>query len=75
MKPGLIGAILLWLLATFALIVVFVRTPTLQYYTGGVIIALFVASLIYIFGNAVRQGNKMKEKGTVQPPPSETPQG
>ncbi len=71
-KANPILAILLWLLVAFALIVLFVRTPSLQFYTGGAIIALFVAALVYVWGNAIRQGNKMKNETVATPPPQVT---
>jgi hypothetical protein len=55
-------AILLFLLGSFALIIGFVRTPSIQYYTGGVVIALFMAGLFYAYGNSILQTRRMEEK-------------
>ena len=64
-------AMAIWLIATFALIAVSITTPSIEFYTGGIIIALFIAALFYVYGNAIRQGNELKKK---QPAPAETPQ-
>jgi len=52
----------LFLLGSFALIVGFVRTPSIQYYTGGVVIGLFMAGLFYAYGNSILQTRRMEEK-------------
>jgi hypothetical protein len=53
---------LLFLLGSFALIIGFVRTPAIQYYTGGVVVGLFMAGLFYAYGNAMLQTRRMEEK-------------
>ena len=53
---------LLFLLGSFALIIGFVRTPSIQYYTGGVVIGLFMAGLFYAYGNSIVQTRRMEEK-------------
>lgn len=55
-------AMALFLLGSFALIVGFVRTPSIQYYTGGVVIGLFMAGLFYAYGNSILQTRRMEEK-------------
>jgi hypothetical protein len=55
-------AMVLFLLGSFALIIAFVRTPSIQYYTGGVVIALFMAGLFYAWGNSIIQTRKMEDK-------------
>lgn len=62
MKAGTLLAMLIWLVATFGLIAWALNTPAIRFYTGGLIIALFIAALFYVFGNAIRQGNKLREK-------------
>ncbi len=52
-------ALLLFLAGAFALIIGFVETPAIQYYTGGVIIGLFIAGLLYAWGNTIRQTRKL----------------
>ena len=58
----------LYLIASFALVIFAIRTPEIQYYTGGIVIALFIIGLFFAFGNAMRQGRKLesKEKTTEQ---------
>jgi len=56
------GAIGLFLLGAFALIVAFLSFPSIEYYTGGAIIALFIAGLFYVWGNAIRQTRNIDEK-------------
>ena len=51
--------LLLFLAGAFALIIAFIRTPAIQYYTGGVIIGLFIAGLLYAWGNTIRQTRKL----------------
>jgi len=53
---------LLFLLGSFTLIIGFVRTPSIQYYTGGVVIGLFMAALFFAYGNSIRQTRQMEEK-------------
>jgi hypothetical protein len=67
-KANLITALILFFLGAFGLIVVAVRTPGIEFYTGGIFIALFIASLLYVLGNTIRQGNEMKDKEPVQAP-------
>ena len=56
------GALALFLLGSFALIFAFLETPAIQYYTGGVIIALFIAGLFYAWGNSIVQTRKLDEQ-------------
>jgi hypothetical protein len=53
---------ILFLLGSFALIITFVRTPSIEYYTGGVIIALFMAGLFYAYANSIIQTRRLVEK-------------
>jgi short-subunit dehydrogenase involved in D-alanine esterification of teichoic acids len=52
----------LFLLGSFALIIGFVSTPSIQYYTGGAVIGLFMAGLFYAYGNSILQTRRMEEK-------------
>jgi hypothetical protein len=54
-------ALLLFLLGAFALIIGFIRTPAIQYYTGGVIIGLLIAGLLFAWGNTIRQTRKLSD--------------
>ena len=54
-------ALLLFLVGAFALIIGFTETPSIQYYTGGVIIGLFIAGLLYAWANTIRQTRKLNE--------------
>jgi hypothetical protein len=74
MKAGTLVAMLIWLLATFGLIAWALNTPAVKFYTGGLIIALFIAALFFVFGNAIRQGNKLKAKESPVPVPANTSQ-
>lgn len=53
---------LLFLVGSFALIYAFVSTPSIQYYTGGAVVALFMAGIFCIFGNSILQTQRMEEK-------------
>ncbi len=65
---------ILFLLGSFALIIAFVETPSIQYYTGGVIIALFIAGLFYAWGNSIIQTRRLDEELKKNPAPaSSTP--
>jgi hypothetical protein len=55
-------AMLLFLLGSFALVIGFVRTPSIQYYTGGVIIGLFMAGLFFAWGNSIVQTRRLEQK-------------
>jgi hypothetical protein len=71
------AAMVLFLLGSFALMFAFVETPAIQYYTGGVIIALFIAGLIYAWGNSIiqtrRLEDELKAQKTAAAPASTTP--
>jgi hypothetical protein len=62
---------LLFLVASFALIIGFLKTPSIEFYTGGVIIALFMAGLFFAWGNSILQTRKMDEKQKEEPKPAE----
>ena len=62
-------ALLLFLVGAFALIIGFIKTPSIQYYTGGVIIGLFIAGLLYAWANAIRQTRKLDEVAPEQKAP------
>jgi hypothetical protein len=66
-------AILLFLAGAFALIIGFIRTPALQYYTGGVIIGLFIAGLLFAWANTIRQTRKLNEVVPEKDQPATTP--
>ncbi len=53
--------LLLFLLGAFGLVILFMSFPQIQYYTGGAVIALFIAGLIYAWGNTIRQTRKLEE--------------
>lgn len=53
---------LLFLAGSFALVIGFVKTPSIQYYTGGVVIALLMAGLFYAFGNSILQTQRLEDK-------------
>ena len=55
-------AMLLFLLGSFALIIGFIRTPSIQYYTGGVVIGLFMAGLFFAYGNSIVQTRRLEQK-------------
>ncbi|MDA4131030.1 MAG: hypothetical protein OK457_09690 [Thaumarchaeota archaeon] len=55
-------ALLLFLVGAFALIIGFLSVPSIQYYTGGVIIGLFIAGLLYAWANTIRQTRKLGEQ-------------
>ncbi|MHB1908526.1 MAG: hypothetical protein ACYCQJ_06600 [Nitrososphaerales archaeon] len=60
-------AVLLFFAASFALIYAAIMTPLIQFYTGGIVIALFMTGLFYAWLNAIRQGRKLSQsKVTVQ---------
>jgi len=56
------AAMALFLVGSFALIFAFVETPAIQYYTGGVIIALFIAGLFYAWGNSILQTRRLEDE-------------
>ncbi|MGI0085927.1 MAG: hypothetical protein ACREBQ_12680 [Nitrososphaerales archaeon] len=70
----------LFLLGSFVLLYTTIHIPSIEFYTGGIVIALFIFGLFFAFGNAIRQGNKIEksETGTIpqteQNPKKETPQ-
>ncbi len=43
-------ALLLFLVGGFALVIGFLSVPSIQYYTGGVLIGLFIAGLLMVSG-------------------------
>lgn len=53
------SAIGLFLLGTFGFVIGMLRLPAYQSYTGGLLIALFIAGLLYVWGNAMRQTRKL----------------
>jgi hypothetical protein len=60
-RMNTLTALLLFLLGAFALIIGFIKTPSIQYYTGGVIIGLFIAGLLYAWANTIRQTRKLND--------------
>jgi len=63
----------LFLAGSFALIIAFVKTPSIQYYTGGVIIALFMAGIFFAFGNSILQTRRLDENQKEEPKPAASP--
>jgi len=53
---------LLFLAGSFALIIGFVKTPSIQYYTGGVVVGLFMVGLFYAYGNSIIQTRRLEEQ-------------
>ena len=71
LRPNHAIAMAIWLVVTFLLIAVAISNPATEYYTGGFLIASFVIALLYVFGNAVRQGMQLHK--TQSAPPQATP--
>jgi hypothetical protein len=63
-------AIVVYLVGSFALIIGFIKTPSIQYYTGGVIIGLFIAGLLFAWANTIRQTGKLNDAVSEQDPKS-----
>jgi hypothetical protein len=78
LKTNTAGALLLFLAGSFALIIVAVRTPAVEFYTGGIVIGLFIFGLFYAYWSAVRQGNKLVQSqrpgGQMQEPEQQNKQ-
>ena len=55
-------AMLVFLAGSFALVIVFVKTPAIQYYTGGVVVGLFMLGIFLTAGNAMMETRRMEEK-------------
>jgi len=53
---------LLFLAGSFALIIGFVKTPSIQFYTGGVVVGLFMLGLFFAFGNSILQTRRLEEQ-------------
>ena len=53
---------LLFLAGSFALIIGFVKTPSIEYYTGGVVVGLFMVGLFYAYGNSIIQTRRLEEQ-------------
>ncbi len=62
MKQNPALAIIAYVLIVFAVIVIGVKTPSIQFYIGGIVIALFMLGLFFAFGNTIRQGKRMADK-------------
>jgi hypothetical protein len=58
----------LFLIGSFALLYATTHFSAIQYYTGGIVIGLFIAGLFYSFGNAIRQGLRVSENEKSTPP-------
>lgn len=54
--------LVLFLLGAFALIIAALRVPSIQFYTGGIFIALFMFGAFYAWGNTIRQTRKLEQK-------------
>ncbi len=61
----------LFLLGSFALLYTTIHIPSIEFYTGGIVIALYIFGLFYAFGNAIRQGNKIVESEAHAAPQAE----
>jgi cytosine/uracil/thiamine/allantoin permease len=64
------AAMVIFFAGSLALIFVFVETPSIQYYTGGVIIGLFIAGIVYAWGNSIIQTRRLNEELKNKPDPS-----
>lgn len=62
MKTNTLIGLSLFFLGSFSLIVGALRFPSVEFYTGGIVIALFVAGLFYSWGNTIRQAREIGEK-------------
>jgi hypothetical protein len=60
---------LVYLAGSFALIIVFIKTPAIEFYTGGVIIGLFMLGIFLSYGITVVQTRGLEEKKE-EPKPS-----
>jgi FtsH-binding integral membrane protein len=56
------GAIGLFIVGSFALIIAFLRVPQLEFLIGGTVVALYMVGLFYAWANTIRQTRKMDEK-------------
>lgn len=64
----------LFLLGSFVLLYTTIHIPSIEFYTGGIVIALFIFSLLFAYGNAIRQGNKIsKDEAETTPQSEENP--
>jgi hypothetical protein len=52
----------LFLAGSFALIIGFVRTPSIEYYTGGVVVGLFMLGIFFTYGNSILQTRRLEEQ-------------
>ncbi len=52
----------LYLVGAFALVIIAMETPSIQYYTGGIVIGLFIFGLFFAYVNAMRQTRRLVEK-------------
>jgi hypothetical protein len=63
----------LFFLGAFALIVAMVSIPSIQFYTGGAFVGLFMAGLFYAWGNAWRQTKRLEEtQSSIQGAPEQS---
>jgi hypothetical protein len=53
------GGLALFLLGAFALVVFGVLNPSIEFYTGGIFIALLMSGLFFAFANTIRQTKKL----------------
>jgi Co/Zn/Cd efflux system component len=60
-------ALILFLLGSFAVIIGAISTPFLQYYTGGIVIALFIGGLFLAWGLTIIQTKKIAASDTSSP--------
>jgi hypothetical protein len=69
-------ALVLFLLGSFGVIIAAIRTPAVQYYTGGIVIALFVGGLFLAWGLTIVQTKKIAaaDAGNNPPPAAERQQ-
>lgn len=51
----------LFLLGSFALIVVALLIPQIEFYIGGIFILLFIVGVFYIWGNTIRQSRNLEQ--------------
>lgn len=59
MKLGAIAWVPLFFIGSFALLYTAVNIPQIEFYTGGIVIALYIAGLFYAWGNTIRQAKRI----------------
>ncbi len=63
---------LVFLAGSFALIIIFVKTPAIEFYTGGVIIGLFMLGIFATAANAAIGARRLEEAEKKEAQPATT---